>query len=249
VSSPLGEVLTREVKLADRVAQHMTERLLDGTLLLGERLPAERLLAEQYGVSRPVIREAVRVLVSKGLMETRNGSGTYVRGPNVEAVAESMTLLLRLHLGNTSVDYELVHEVRRVLEVEIAALGARRATAEDIATLEAALGRQRAARLDRDTYTAYDVAFHAALATATHNPLFSVMLNSVSDVMREIRTLGFLVPGAFDNGLMHHERLIAAVRAHDGNAAKKAMQEHLRDSQRILREGLQLEADAAQGER
>ena len=249
MTSPLGEVLKREVKLADRVAQHMTERLLDGTLLRGERLPPERLLAEQYGVSRTVIREAVRVLASKGLMETRNGSGTYVRSPNVGAVAESMALLFRLHQGNTPVDYELVHEVRRVLEVEIAALGARRATAEDIAALETALELQRAARLDRDTYTAYDVDFHAALATATHNPLFSVLLNSVSDVMREVRTLGFLVPGAIDNGLMHHERLIAAVKMQDGTAAKKAMQEHLRDSQRILREGLQLEAEAAQDRR
>jgi GntR family transcriptional repressor for pyruvate dehydrogenase complex len=139
----------------------------------------------------------------------------------------------------------MVHEVRRVLEVEIASLAARRATADDIAALEGALDRQRAARYDREAHAVYDVAFHAALAMATHNPLFPVLLNSVSDVLREVRTIGYLAPGSFDNGLMHHERLIAAVKAQDATAARKAMQEHLRDSQRILREGLQLEAGAA----
>lgn len=248
MTAPLGELLKRETKLADRVAQHMTERLLDGTLPHGERLPPERVLAEQYGVSRTVIREAVRVLASKGLVETRGGSGTYVRGPNAEAVAESMALLFRLHQGSTPVDYEMVHEVRRVLEVEIAPLAARRATAEDIESLKAALERQRASRHDREAHAAYDLAFHAALATATHNPLFPVLLNSVSDVMREVRSVGFLVPGSFDNGLMHHERLIAAVKLQDAAAARRAMQEHLRDSQRILRKGLQLELEASRAQ-
>src|SRR5689334_19359566 len=77
--APIGQPITREAGLADRVASHMMERVVDGTVPPGSRLPPERSLAEQYGVSRTVIREAVRILVSRGLLETRAGSGTYVR--------------------------------------------------------------------------------------------------------------------------------------------------------------------------
>ena len=238
----VGTPMVREAGLADRVAAHVTERVLDGTLPRGTRLPPERVLAEQYGVSRTVIREAVRTLVSKGLLETRGGSGTYVRSPDPTAVAASMSLLLRLHHGGTPVPYDKVHEVRCVLEIEIAALAARRARPADISALEHEVARQRQADHDRDAYVASDVAFHAALAAATHNELFPVLLNSISDVMAEIRRLGFAVPGTHENALMHHERILTAVKAGDALAASRAMKAHLRDSQRVLRQGLELEA-------
>jgi GntR family transcriptional repressor for pyruvate dehydrogenase complex len=245
----IGQPLVREVRLADRVAQHITGLMLDGTLPRGTRVPPERVLAEQYGVSRTVIREALRMLASKGLLETRGGSGTYVRGPDPAAAAESMTLLLRLHHGNMPVPYEKVHEVRRVLEVEIAALAAARAQPEDIAALERELERQRQSRHDHDAYATSDLAFHAALAAAAHNELFPVLLNSISDVMAEVRRLGVEVPGAIDNGLLHHERLLAMVKAGDVAGATQAMTEHLRDSQRILLQGLEIEEARLRAER
>lgn len=234
--------MVREAGLADRVADHMTERVLDGTLKRGNRLPPERILAEQYGVSRTVIREAVRTLVSKGLLETRGGSGTYVRSPDPASVAESMSLLLRLHHGNTAVPYDKVHEVRLVLEVEIAGLAARRAQPEDLLALEREIERQRQADHDRDAYVASDVAFHAALATAAHNELFPVLLNSISDVMAEVRQLGFQVPGSHEIAVRHHEQILEAVKARDAAAATRAMKAHLRDSERTLLRGLEIAA-------
>lgn len=238
----VGQPMVREAGLADRVADHMTERVLDGTLQRGNRLPPERILAEQYGVSRTVIREAVRTLVSKGLLETRGGSGTYVRSPDPAAVAESMSLLLRLHHGNTVVPYDKVHEVRLVLEVEIAGLAARRAQPEDLLALEREIERQRQADDNRDAYVASDVAFHAALAAAAHNELFPVLLNSISDVMVEVRQLGFQVPGSHQTAVRHHEQILAAVTARDAAAATRAMKAHLRDSERTLLRGLEIEA-------
>lgn len=238
----VGQPLVREAGLADRVAGHMTERVVDGTLKRGNRLPPERILAEQYGVSRTVIREAVRTLVSKGLLETRGGSGTYVRSPDPASVAESMSLLLRLHHGHTTVPYDKVHEVRLVLEVEIAGLAARRAQPDDLLALEREIERQRRSDDDREAYVASDVAFHASLAAAAHNELFPVLLNSISDVMAEVRQLGFQVPGTHETAIMHHERILAAVKARDSAAAVRAMKAHLRDSERVLRRGLELEA-------
>lgn len=242
MSVQVGQPLAREVGLADRVVAHITAQLLDGTLPRGTRVPPERVLAEQFGVSRTVIREAVRTLVSKGLMETRGGSGTYVRAPDAAMAAESMSLLLRLNHANTPIPYEKIHEVRRMLEVEIAALAAKRATPEAIATLEAEIERLRGARHDREAFVSSDVAFHAALAAATGNELFPVLLNSIADVMAEVRFLGFTVPGGFESAVTFHERLLAAVRAGDAPAAVRAMKEHLRDSERVLLRGLQIRA-------
>jgi GntR family transcriptional repressor for pyruvate dehydrogenase complex len=242
----VGEPLVRESSLADRVAQHLMEQVLSGGIEPGTQLPAERMLAEQYGVSRTVIREAVRSLVSKGLLEIRSGSGTYVRGPDTASARESVALLLRMHHGNGPVAYQKALEIRRVLEVEIAGLAAERATDDDLATLDAELERLRAAEHDRDAFIRSDVAFHAALATATRNELFRVVLDSIEDVMREVRRLGFETTHGYASALRYHGALLRAIRARDAAAARQTMSEHLDDSSQILREGLAIEA-ARQG--
>jgi GntR family transcriptional repressor for pyruvate dehydrogenase complex len=238
----VGQPLVRELGLADRVADHLKQQVMDGTLKRGTRLPPDRLLAEQYGVSRTVVREAVRTLVGQGLLETIGGSGTYVRSPDPRAVAESMAMMLRLHHGVTSVPYAMVHEVRMVLEVDMAGLAAERAQAEDLITMEREIERQRTAGNDREIYVASDVAFHAAIATASRNPLFPVLLNAISDVMAEVRRLGFNVSGMYLTGLTHHQHILEAIAAHDAAAAIKAMKAHLRDSERIMVMGLKIEA-------
>src|SRR5579885_3446368 len=168
----VGQPMIREAGLADRVAEHMMERVLDGTLKRGVRLPPERILAEQFGVSRTVIREAVRTLVSKGLLETRGGSGTYVRAGDAAAVGASLSPLLHARLP-----YVMVHEVRVVLETEAAGLAARRAEPRDVAAMEREVARLRQAAADADAAaaSAADAAFHLALGTATHNEMFPLL--------------------------------------------------------------------------
>jgi len=234
--------MVRESGLADRVARHVTEQVLTGALERGTQLPAERILAEQYGVSRTVIREAIRSLVSKGMMEIRSGSGTYVRGPDAAAATESISMLLRLHQGNGPIAYQKALEIRRVLEVEIAGLAAERATDTDLAILEAEMIRLREAESDREAFIRSDVAFHGALAAATRNELFVVVLNSIADVMREVRRLGFETPFGFTSALHYHSQLLDAIRARDAQASRRIMEEHLEDSGQILRQGLEIEA-------
>jgi len=241
----VGQPVMRDVGLADRVAEHMKDLVLNGTLAPATRLPPERVLAEEYGVSRPVIREAVRSLVSKGLLDTRLGSGTYVRGPNPLATAESVAMQLRLHHGDLPIPYELVYETRRILEVEIAGLAAQRATTDDVAALEREIERQREAGDNYDAVVVTDAAFHANLAAATHNPLLKVLMDSMQDVMAEIRELGSRVPGSLEPGLAEHERILSAVKARDASGAAQAMQSHLEESERVLIEGLRLRATHA----
>jgi GntR family transcriptional repressor for pyruvate dehydrogenase complex len=213
--------------------------IADGRLPAGQRLPAERELAKQFGVSRTVIREAAAALAARGLLEVQAGGGAVVRAPSSRAVSQTMAYYLR---GGAAVDYNRVHEVRRVLEVEIAGLAAERRTEEDLHRLEGILHDARAGLEDRDGFARYDVAFHAALARAAHNDLFVLLLESLSDVMMQVRFLGFETPGAPGRALKHHRAVLEQVRNGDAEGAREAMRDHLAEAEDTQRRALELVA-------
>jgi GntR family transcriptional repressor for pyruvate dehydrogenase complex len=126
------QAIDREAKLSDKVMDAILEMIAAGRLKPGDALPAERELGAQFGVSRTVIREAVRALAAKGLLEVRSGSGVRVVAVEPEQVSESM----RHYVNSSMMDYAKVDEVRRVLEVAAAGLAAERATDEDIAAMD-----------------------------------------------------------------------------------------------------------------
>ena len=142
----LFEQVEREPKLSDKVAEMMLETILSRRLEAGARLPSERELGEQFGVSRTVVREAVRALAAKGVIEVRSGSGLRVASVGPATVNESMSLYLR----GGQIEFEKVHEVRSMLEVHIAGLAAERAADEDVATLAAVEAQMEAAIGDAD---------------------------------------------------------------------------------------------------
>jgi GntR family transcriptional repressor for pyruvate dehydrogenase complex len=225
------------------------ERVLDGTLPPGARLPAERTLAEQFGVSRTVIREAMRALVTRGLLETRGGSGTYVSDHDPTSAAGAMSPLSRMQQNAAPMPYVMVHEVRVVLETEAAGLAARRAERQDVAAMEREIAvlRQAAADTDGAAASTADAAFHLALATATHNEMFPVLAQLIASAMAQVRDSGFAVPGAYHNALAHHERILAAVQSHDAPSAIRSMRAHLGDAQTILLQGMKMAS--GEGER
>ena len=120
-----------------------------------------------------------------------------------------------------------VIEIRRVLEVEIASLAADRATPDHTALLEDILQEAERGIDDEDQFMRSDIAFHAVLAKATHNELFSVLLGSISEMLFEVRRVGWKTPGTARRGLAHHRRIIDCVRAADSAGARRAMNEHM----------------------
>src|SRR5215212_10173666 len=127
----LFDQVAREPRLSDKVAEMMLETILSNRLNVGDRLPSERELGEQFGVSRTVVREAVRALVAKGVIEVRSGSGLRVAAVDADSVRESMSLFLR----GGAIDFDKVNEVRSLLEVHIAGLAAERRTEDDLVGL------------------------------------------------------------------------------------------------------------------
>lgn len=228
--------LTREATLAQRVEQELERLILDSRLGAGDRLPSERELAAQFGVSRTVVREAVRALAARKLVDVNVGRGTVVRSPSAESAAESMKLLMLMQAGRAGV--EKVSEVRHVIETEIAALAASRRTDEDLRTLIAILEETRQHLDAPEVYIKSDVEFHSALARATQNEMFVVVLDSVVEVMIEVRLLTLRVPGITSLALSYHERILEAVQAGDPEAARAAMKAHMDQATDILHQAV-----------
>lgn len=220
----------RERRLSDQVATQMLETIRARELHPGDRLPTERELAEQFDVSRTVVREAVRSLVGKGVIEARAGRGLSVAAVDASAVWESMSLMLG-HAA--SVDYRKVHEVRTLLEVGVARLAAERADDTEIVGMATLLDRMHAVLADNDAASYADLEFHRSLARATHNELFLVMLEAIQDPMLEIRRTTFALPGRAQAAYEQHAKIFEQVKRRNPRAAGAAMRRHLLDVEHV----------------
>jgi GntR family transcriptional repressor for pyruvate dehydrogenase complex len=209
-------------RLSDKVAGELLASITERGLRPGDKLPSERELGEQFGVSRTVIREAVRALAAKGVIDVRTGSGLRVAAVDSATVSESMSLFLR---GSSTLDYPKVHEVRAMLEVEVAGLAAERATNEDLAKLHAICERMEAEE-DVEAASLHDVEFHRAIAWATHNELHLLLLDSIGDALIEIRREN-LAGGSGPDTIALHREILERITARDPEGARRAMRAHL----------------------
>ncbi len=230
--------LLRDETLATRVSSEVEDLIFENHLQPGDRLPAERELAAQFGVSRTVVREAVRTLAAQGLLEVRQGSGTLVCMPSAESVTKSMTFFLKG--AQPELDYRKVMEVRRLLEIEIAGLAAERRSERDLVAMERILEDTRGVKEKRERFVEWDIAFHSALAAATHNELFPLLLDSVAGTMQKVRELGFDVHNSPANALRFHRAIFTQVKERSSRGARNAMHAHLLEAEATMRKALAL---------
>jgi GntR family transcriptional repressor for pyruvate dehydrogenase complex len=219
-------------RLSDRVADALLEHILAADLQPGDRLPTEAELGRQFEVSRTVIREAVRSLAARGVVDVRPGAGLTVARVDASLASESLRLVVR---GSTGLTYDRVHEVRRTLEVELARLAAERCTDDDVAELERIHAAQVAAYDDIPRAARIDVLFHRMIAAMTRNELFVIMLDSLSDVMLQVRLQAMPMPGDREDGFVEHQAIIDAMKRRDPIAARRAMSDHLASALRGFR--------------
>ena len=227
--TPLPPV-ARSARLADTVAAAIAERILSGVVLPGEALAPERELCHEFGVSRTVIREAIRSLSAKGMVESIGGSGVRVLAIDAGTVGESLRNLLR----SSDLDYAKVDEVRRAVEVAAAGVAAARVTPDDVSRAEAELRRMRERIDDLEQCVEADLAFHRASADATGNALFSSLLDSLGAPLVDVRRTNLGRGGIARRRriIAAHQRILDAVAAGDGERARAAMEEHLDEVRR-----------------
>jgi GntR family transcriptional repressor for pyruvate dehydrogenase complex len=224
----------QSIKVFEQIADQIEQRILNGELRSGDRLPTERVLAEQFQASRTAVREAMKILAQKGLVEMRPGRGTIVINGAPEAMQNSIGLVMKLQVGEVGGSDNLV-EVREILETEIAALAAARATEDEIAAMREAIRVMDLSLSDADAYIAADNQFHRALAKATQNSLILILIDSIVNPLSEQRKHIFAVEGGPERGQFHHRRILESIIRRNPENARAAMHAHLQQVREDVR--------------
>lgn len=218
--------------LYKQVVDQLQELIISEAFRSGEKLPGERELAERLGVSRTVVREAIRVLSVRGLVQVKAGCGTYVRKPSPDDAAASIELLLKLQKCPDFFDN--LYEIRHTIEVEIAGMAAERAREEDYVAMEDAIDGMATHIDDLEQFVQCGLAFRSALAEATQNDLFCVLLGATKDLWFKGERLAYQSPGAAEGGLAHCRQVLKSVKARDPEKARQAMYDHICHSQSLV---------------
>ena len=214
----------RTSRLYELIVQQVEDSILQGQLKPGDQLPAERDLAQRFGVSRTAVREAVKTLREKGLVEAYSGRGTFVTNGTSQAIRQSLDLMIRINQQDGSAN---LVELRLVLEPEIAGLAASRIDEQLLATMRESVAVMDRSLRDPDAFVEADLDFHLALAEAVGNPLILSLLDSIVGLLREQRSRIFNIDGGPERGQFHHKRILAAIEQHDPVSAREAMRAHL----------------------
>jgi DNA-binding FadR family transcriptional regulator len=219
-------------RLSDTVAALLLAELTDGEFAPGDRLPSAREMQMRFGVSRTVIREAIKVLAARGVVDVRPGAGVFVAPANISLMVDSFRILLH---RSPDVTYDKVFEAREAIEGRIVELAVERALDSELDELRRVAGQLTEASTG-DAFADADAEFHLALGALAHNELFRLLLGVVGGVMTEVRRQLAYVPGARDVVMTDHQRILDAVVARDAAAARQALEDHLANSQALVRE-------------
>jgi len=212
----------RRESVGDQVFGQLKDQILRRAWPPGSRMPSENELGRTLGVSRISVREAIRMLASLGLVEARQGGGTFVKEYSGEVLLSP--LLPMLVLGRT--DLMHVMEYRRIVERGTAELAAERAGEPELAALREAYRAMKASGADLKAFAEADLAFHIALARSTRNPILVKINSVVRDALSRSmeRIVGAL---GTDDGLSYHGRILKALESHDSRLAGSLMEEHV----------------------
>jgi DNA-binding FadR family transcriptional regulator len=227
----------KTASLVERLAAEVRGQIIAGKLAAGQPLPTEAQMAADFGVSRPLVREALAHLRAQGFVETVSGRGTFVQHPRESDLADAFARQLVLSVGPKPTADDL-YEARQAIEVMSAELAARRATEDSITALERLLAAMKESRDDVAAYTAADVGFHVEVARASLNPLLPTLLAPMATLIVEGVFESYSSPEAVRIGIAGHGRILRAIRSGDPAAARRAMAAHLHQSRQVFPEGV-----------
>lgn len=211
-------------RLYEQIVQQIEESILGGDLECGDKLPSELELAEQFGVSRTAVREAIKALRAKGLVEVQPGRGTFITDGASQVLRTSLGQVLRI---SDQGRLDNLIEIREILEPKITALAAERADETDIQEMQSAIAAMDISLQDADAYIEADLAFHMALSHATKNVFIPLLIDPIVDMLQEQRIRIVQTDKGSERGQFHHKRILECVIQHNPQAAQDAMTAHL----------------------
>jgi len=212
-----------------RLLSSFKRLISEGALVAGSRLPSERELAENFQVSRSSLRQALKVLEIMGVISQRVGDGTYLNPAAPTVLGEPMEFLILLN----GISFHELMEARLIVEPELAARAAVRATAEDLAVLRREMAAMEESGKKKTRVTQHDLQFHQAIFSAAGNRVCSMMFTVVHQSLHRLMELtSRLVP--VEHTLHLHSRIYTAIRRADADEARKRMAEHILDAKGLL---------------
>jgi DNA-binding FadR family transcriptional regulator len=225
----------RNGRLSEQVVEELQRMVKEEYAEPGSRLPREAALAERFQVSRIVVREAMKILEDRGVVEVRAGRGTLTVAARPDRVKRSLLQLFGDQPIPTLTEMESMLELRQVLEETSASLAAVRATEEDLSEIQAALEEMTTKETDLDTTIEADLRFHRAVVKAAHNAYLEMVLDPIVSVfIRQIK-----LTNSFHTGVPAHRHIFDEIRAHNPIGARQAvrrlMKQTLEDSRSALK--------------
>lgn len=208
--------------IVDEIVEQLVGFILNEHLKPGDKLPTERDLIARLSVGRSTLREAIKTLTAVGVLEVKQGSGTFVGKGDMSILAKP--LAWGLLLSQDSVDH--VIEARSVIEVALAGWAAERATEDEITSIGQILDSLEASQSDMETYVEYDLEFHVAIANAAHNPMFLQILNLIQQVLWVWMKVTYQESGGPADSMNLHRKIYDAIRSHDAKTARELMEAH-----------------------
>jgi GntR family transcriptional repressor for pyruvate dehydrogenase complex len=212
----------KHTKISDEIISQIKSQISEGMLKPGDRLPPERELVKEFGVSRPSLREALNSLVAMGFLELK-GKRTFIKSVASESMQDPLSLLIKT---DTQKIFDLI-EVRKAIEAWGAFIAAQRAKEEDIIQLENILEEMRKAFEEGRSWEKQDADFHLAIAQATHNTIQTHMMSTIYDLLKESIARVFKDRAKVKKLLDHHHRIFSAIKNHSPEKARERTLEHL----------------------
>jgi len=219
----------RRHPLYEEIASRLRTLIAARHLEPGDRLPSERELAQQLGVSRTSIRQAIAALRSIGLVDVRHGDGTYLMRP-----AEEIVSTMAIEMLHVEADHPMVWEAREALEVHAARLAATRRTRDDLAAMHNSLAAMAHAIDCGGDGADADAALHRAIVRATHNPMLEQLFGSIADAVDRTSAASLSIPGRPPESLRAHRAIVEAIGDADPDRSASEMTSHLRGCARSV---------------
>jgi GntR family transcriptional repressor for pyruvate dehydrogenase complex len=217
--------MTTARKKYEEIAEHLELSIFSGDLSVGDKIPSERALMDQFGVGRSTVREAVFMLTRKGLLETRPGAAARVSRPDAGNLVHVLSGAAR-HMLSQPDGVRHLQNARLLFEIGLARHAARHATEEDLRALKSALDANGAAN-DQPTFERTDLAFHYEIANVARSPVFTSIHQALMAWLAEQRSVSARAGARWDEIFEQHCAIYEAIRAGDSVAAEEAMEAHL----------------------
>ena len=220
----------KRTRVYEDIVSQISHLIGQGRLKSGDQLPSERELSETFKVSRTSVREAIRALESMGLIRSRPGDGTFVSTPSIESLVQPMASAL-FHEKRSQVE---LFEARRIIEPQIAALAAERATPKDLERMEAIMVDQEREIAAGGLGVEADSAFHFAIAEAARNAVLLRLVNAIVDLLHQSREKSLQTEDRRRLSLMKHREILKFLKKGDPAEAERLMREHIEEIEENL---------------